>query len=421
MMDTIGQQLRRARLARALTLEQIAQETHVRVHYLEALEKGDFASIPSQAQARGFLRIYASYLELPASSLIEALDGEQPQEPETHPAEQRLSPEEIEAPAEEMLAQPPASQQAATIFAEVGQKLQRQRELLGLSLDDVERHTHLRRHYLEALESGQLAGLPSPVQGRGMLKNYSDFLGLDPDPLLLRFAEGLQARLEASQRRQATTKPRASRRRLRLPQPIRRLFSAELLTGLFFIVFLAGFMVWAAIRIFSMRASQEPSPTAPSIAEVLLATVTEPPTPTPPASTPTVPAAAPAIQQTEENPTEQVASGAESGDTVQVYLTIRQRTWMRILVDGKVEFEGRVLPGTAYQYAGEESVEVLAGNGAAVQIFYNQQDLGPMGLFGQVVHLVFTLSGAQTPTPTITLTPTITPRRTLPPLGTPLP
>ncbi len=419
-MDTIGTQLRRARLTRALTLEQVAQETHVRVHYLEALENGAFEKIPSRAQARGFLRIYATYLGLQASDLLEAMEADPLLEAKKTAADDLTDLDEAQA-AKPDSPQPEASQQADALFAEIGQKLQHQRELLGLSLDDVERHTHLRRHHLEALESGKLASLPSPVQGRGMLKNYADFLGLDPEPVMLRFAEGLQARLEVRQSRQVTTQPQSTRQRLRLPRPIRRLFSAELLLGTFFIAFLAGFMVWGAIRIFAMRSDQETPPTVPPIAEVLLAPSTDIPSPSPPPATPTPPLAASGIGSASENPTQQIAPGSGSGDAVQVYLTIRQRTWIRILVDGKVEFEGRVLPGTAYQYAGEDSVEVLTGNGEAVQIFFNQQDLGPMGLFGQVVHLVFNLSGIQTPTPTITLTPTKTPRLTSTPLATPLP
>ncbi|HLA97346.1 MAG TPA: RodZ domain-containing protein [Anaerolineales bacterium] len=421
MMEPIGQQLRRARQARTLTLEQIARETHVRVHYLEALEAGAFERIPSKAQARGFLRIYASYLSLQPDTLLAALEGGLPPEAETPSADDRTLNENIQAPAEPAAELAEVPQPAAAIFTEVGQKLQRQRELLGLSLEDVVRHTHLRRHHLEALESGNLAALPSPVQGRGMLKNYAAFLGMEPDPVLLRFAEGLQARLVANQSRQATTRHRAPRRKLSLPLSLRRVFSAELLVGSFFVVFLAGFMVWGAIRIFALRADEGPSPTAPSIAEVLLTPDTETPSPSPPPATPTAPGAAPRIEQTGENPPEQAAPVSGSGDAVQVYLTIRQRAWIRILVDGRVEFEGRVLPGTAYQYTGEESVEVLTGNGAAVQIFYNQQDLGPIGLFGQVVHLVFTLSGVQTPTPTITLTPTSTPRLSPTPFFAPLP
>jgi hypothetical protein len=106
---------------------------------------------------------------------------------------------------------------------------------------------------------------------------------------------------------------------------------------------------------------------------------------------------------------------------VQIYITVRQRAWLRVIVDGKVEFEGRVAPGSAYQFTGDEKVEILTGNGAGIQVFYNQFDLGPLGLFGEVVHQVYTLEGIQTPTPTITLTPTETVRPTSTPQGTPPP
>ena len=95
---------------------------------------------------------------------------------------------------------------------------------------------------------------------------------------------------------------------------------------------------------------------------------------------------------------------------MQVYVTVRQRAWMRVTVDGEIEFDGRVIPGSAYQFAGENQVEILTGNGAGLQIFFNQEDLGTMGLFGQVVQRVFTPQGIQTPTPTITVTGTATPR-----------
>jgi hypothetical protein len=90
-----------------------------------------------------------------------------------------------------------------------------------------------------------------------------------------------------------------------------------------------------------------------------------------------------------------------------------------VLVDGEVTFEGRVVPGSAYQYSGEDKVEILTGNGAAIQVFFNQQDLGPMGLLGEVVHQVFTRQGVQTPTPTITITASPTARPTRTPRGAP--
>ncbi|HWQ84370.1 MAG TPA: hypothetical protein VN363_07380, partial [Anaerolineales bacterium] len=72
--------------------------------------------------------------------------------------------------------------------------------------------------------------------------------------------------------------------------------------------------------------------------------------------------------------------------------------------------QGRILAGSAYNFEGEERVELLTSNGAALQIFYNQQDQGILGLFSEAIFIVYTMDGVQTPTPTITPTGTTTPR-----------
>ncbi len=62
--ETIGQRLKRLRLERKLTLEQVFEATRIRPHYLEALENDDFSVMSSAAQGRGFLRLYAEFLGL---------------------------------------------------------------------------------------------------------------------------------------------------------------------------------------------------------------------------------------------------------------------------------------------------------------------------------------------------------------------
>jgi transcriptional regulator with XRE-family HTH domain len=69
MSDTIGVRLKRAREERRLTIPQAASATRIRSHYLEALEKDDLSRVPSAAQARGFLRIYAEFLGLDPEDL----------------------------------------------------------------------------------------------------------------------------------------------------------------------------------------------------------------------------------------------------------------------------------------------------------------------------------------------------------------
>jgi cytoskeleton protein RodZ len=426
MSNPIGPQLRQKREARSLTIEQAAGATRIRAHYLTALETGEFGLLPSPVHVRGFLRAYAEFLELDAEPLLAELEGKETPAPTDQPSAppeppnraepgnlpKPKSPDKSNGPAEAGSgdnSEAVAPESAGAIFNEVGKLLQRQRELLGLSLDDIERHTHLRQHYLQALEAGDLDGLPSPVQARGMLNNYAAFLGMDPETLLLRFADGLQARLQAKRAAQHEPRFTIKRPEQSSPTPVRRLFSTDMVIGGSVALFLIVFVVWGAVRIFTTVSTSAPTATAPSIADVLLATSTasETPTPLPPSAT------APPPQQL--FPTFPVATGTVTGTVpapgqvgVQVYLTIRQRAWMRVTVDGTVEFDGRVTPGSAYPFVGGAQVEVLTGNGEAIQVFFNGQDYGVMGEFGQLVDQIYSSQGILQPTATVTQTPSPT-------------
>ncbi len=407
MNAALGETLRLARQARKLSLEEAARATYIRPHYLQAMEAGDFASLPSPLQAKGFLRAYAGFLGLEAESLLPALEGRPP---------------EIPAESGQEVKTDTLARDSVSGFREAGQRLQAQREQLGLSLEDVERHTHLRVHYLRALESGSMDGLPSPVQGRGMLSNYADFLGLDPDPLLLLFAEELQLRL-STRRPEVASAPRRV-----LAEPARRgrsLLNRDVLLSGMVILALAAFAVWAGLRLLSNQPAESAQPTPPSIADVLLPSATEASVPTPSATS------APLLEapnQVENGVEQELAQAQPTALTTQVVLlpqnasgpvqaqiVVRQRAYMRVLVDGEVAFDGRVFTGSAYLFAGDENIEILTGSGSALQVIYNEQDLGTLGDYGQVVDFVITVDGVQTPTPTITFTPTLEPTPTVTP------
>jgi cytoskeleton protein RodZ len=426
MSQAIGQQLRQAREARSITLEQAAQATHLRIYYLEALESGDLSALPSIAQGRGFLRSYAGFLNLDAAALLARLSDEVLPDLQVVRVDEK-PPAPQQAPSLEIHEELPASadlEQADAVFMRLGQNLQQRRELLGLTLEDVEKHIRLRKNFIQALEAGNMSELPSPVQCRGMLKNYAVFMGMDADEVLLRFAEGLQsrfiARAESTRKQTGQAQPRQTllpRRPIR--SGLKRLFSIDILVSGALVIFLAVFVVWAAVRILEARSVSTPTSSAPSIAEVLLASPTASITLTPglvtplgPPSTLVLPTLAPG-----GNVLAQGTAIPVSQDAIRINITVRQRAWMRVLVDGKVEFDGRVIPGSAYSFVGEEQVEVQTGNAAALQIFFNQQDLGSLGVFGQVILRIFSRQGIITPTVTITLTPTAT----LPPTATPTP
>lgn len=63
----------------------------------------------------------------------------------------------------------------------IGERLAAAREARGIDLLRAERETKIRRGYLAALERGDYASLPGGVYVRGFLRNYAQYLGLDPD------------------------------------------------------------------------------------------------------------------------------------------------------------------------------------------------------------------------------------------------
>jgi len=68
----VGSALRRAREVRALSLDQAARDTRLRVEQLDALECEDFDVLPGEVYVRASLRTYANYLGLDANELAGA-------------------------------------------------------------------------------------------------------------------------------------------------------------------------------------------------------------------------------------------------------------------------------------------------------------------------------------------------------------
>ena len=470
-MNSIGQRLQSARETRHLTLEKASDATHIRLQYLQALERDDLSVLPSPVQARGFLRNYAEYLGLDFDQLVEEVRAAQkpeqeiigpadvtpppaPPEPASVqpvnsqpeatqptapaadsivtsdnlwqtwlnrvsalvPARKQETPVEVDVQASEEEAAVPEIEaeerplvddglESTIIFREIGAELRSRRELLSLHFDEVERNTHVKAHYLQALERGAMEDLPSTVQTRGMLSNYASFLDLDVDALLLRYADALQARHREKNPQKPARKPGepivAS-----LP-PMRSFIAGDLIFGIGMAALLIAFSVWGINQVLKLQSQQEVQPTAPSISDVLLATVD-------PSLFTATPALVPVGGIDDLTVTVQIPT-QNANVNVQVNLVAVERTFMRVIVDGEEAFNGRVVPGTAYPFEAEQSIEVLVGSGAALRIVYNGQDLGLLGGQGQVANIIYFADQVITPT----AQPTLTPTATLPATATP--
>ncbi|NIS83114.1 MAG: DUF4115 domain-containing protein [Anaerolineales bacterium] len=292
---------------------------------------------------------------------------------------------------------------------DLGRRLREAREQLGITLDEAERATRIRTHHLAALERGDLEALPSPVQARGFLGNYADFLGLDVDEVLLRYAERQQtrrSRIKPLQVRDETSAGPSVQIRSRRPRWLSfdLFFAATVTLGVIAVLIWGGSRMMASLR----QGSRATEAALEFFIPTQEPTFTPSPTPGPLAAAPESAASVPSTETVV--PTQPIILGISS--EVNIRIVAQRRSWLRVVVDGEEAYEGRMSPDEERVFTGLRSVEVTTGNGAGLRVFYNGQDQGVMGDVGQVVDRIWTLDGVLTPTPTQTHTPTPSPPAT---------
>jgi cytoskeletal protein RodZ len=257
---------------------------------------------------------------------------------------------------------------------ELGQTLRAAREAKGLTLADAEEATRIRLRFLEALESGRQDDLPARVYAEGFLRNYAIFLGLSPQELLEQFRraqEGDEA---------AVSDVRAAVHPLNLP-PGRR---SRLVVGL--VLVLAGILLAAGWYLLPALGLALPFPQG----EAMTATPTvapeaaQSPAATPPATAPT-PTSIPVANAT-ATPT--------TAPTAVVRVVVQARftalSWIRVTVDGQLDFEGFMEAGATRQWSGVREVAMVCGNAGGTEVTVNGVNRGPLGAPSQVVEIAWT-------------------------------
>jgi cytoskeletal protein RodZ len=69
-----------------------------------------------------------------------------------------------------------------------GEHLKREREMRGVSLEEIAAATRINTRYLEALEKANWSDLPGGAFNRGFIRSVARFLGLDEDSLIAEYA-----------------------------------------------------------------------------------------------------------------------------------------------------------------------------------------------------------------------------------------
>ncbi len=99
-MEELGGLLKKAREERNISINDISEQTKIQLHYLEALEKGDFSKFPGEVYLKGALRNYAELVGLLPEKVLhlyrELKAEDEPEEPLLEPVKKPpLKPKKI--------------------------------------------------------------------------------------------------------------------------------------------------------------------------------------------------------------------------------------------------------------------------------------------------------------------------------------
>ena len=68
-----------------------------------------------------------------------------------------------------------------------GESLRKERELRGITLEEISRQTRVHTRFLEAIEKDDLSVLPAKAFAKGFLRSYARMVDLDEDLVITNF------------------------------------------------------------------------------------------------------------------------------------------------------------------------------------------------------------------------------------------
>lgn len=277
--------------------------------------------------------------------------------------------------------------------AKIGDVLERARKGRGLSLQEVEQDTKIRKRYLAGLEQEDYSLLPDSVYVQGFLKTYANYLGLDGEELSRDLKRRRGRRRDQRQVNVGEIKNSGFDRPVLGPGGLSeaqgsRISPATLLTLIIAVVALGT--VIGALYYVGRDTQTVGSPGS-----------------SPPSAEQAAPASdgqeggsergsdgnEPEVGEEGRGNQAGVSGGANeeeavipAADTLAVTVSVEgAESWVSVSADGAIAYEQIAPVGFSQTFESEEDITLSTGNAGALEVEVNGQDLGPVGEDGEVV------------------------------------
>ena len=277
-----------------------------------------------------------------------------------------------------------------TAMGAFGDRLRREREMRGITLDEITESTKIARRHLEALETERFDQLPGGVFNKGFVRAYARFLGIDEDRAVADYSAATDEQPEPEDKFPLEIHDEPDRelnpRRSYLPL----IFAVAALVGV-----LVGYAFW--IKSKPHAAAEQPQAARPATA------TSTPEKPAIPASTsavapaPKQPApveqhvAAVNSQPPQPSPSDQVTTKPEKSFFILV--KAKEDSWVSIVADGKSVMQ-RVLAADKHKKIKAGRLLVLrTGNAGGIEVSFNGRSLGAIGNENEPRTLTFNSNG----------------------------
>ncbi len=247
-------------------------------------------------------------------------------------------------------------QQQAEKLTELGAQLRLKRQEQGLTLEKIAAKTLIQRRLLQSLEAGQLDELPEPVYIQSFIKQYAYILGLNGEELASTFPIGYtRLSIKPSWRSLAAAQLR----------PI-HLYLLYIIVIICAVNGLSQMLLRSDIQVSDSQNQDKPEVDPNSMGQVL-------------------PKQSEKLKSVSATPN----AATTISQPVRIEVTLKAQSWIRVVADGKMQFEGLLPEGTQRTWVAQEQLTVRAGNAGGVLVTFNQEKAKQLGSPGEVQEVTF--------------------------------